>query len=107
MASKPITVVIEPRGKPIRKLPKETNIYLQTSTADLYHRIAAEAGVSPHRLRLTKGADGSVVPNASDFTVERSGLRNKSVVYVKDLGMSTLKLVVSFFRNPNALQVLK
>ncbi|KAF2154136.1 hypothetical protein K461DRAFT_285621 [Myriangium duriaei CBS 260.36] len=86
MASKPITLVVEPRGKPIGRLPKETSLYLQASTADLYHRLAAEAGITPHRLRLTKGSDGSVVPNATDFTVERTGLKNKSVIYVKDLG---------------------
>ncbi|GAM84436.1 hypothetical protein ANO11243_024320 [Dothideomycetidae sp. 11243] len=86
MASKPIALVVEPRGKPIRSLPKETTTYLQASTADLYDRLAAEAGISPHRLRLTKGGDGTVVPNAKDFTVERTGLRSKSVIYVKDLG---------------------
>ena len=73
-------------GKAIRKLPAEASTYLQSSTADLYHRLAAEAGVSTHRLRITKGSDGSVVPNAKDFTVERTGLRNESVIYVKDLG---------------------
>lgn len=86
MASKPISLVVEPRGRPIGKLPKETTTYLQASTADLYNRLAAEANITPHRLRLTKGSDGSVVPNAKDFTIERTGLRNQSVVYVKDLG---------------------
>ncbi|PNS16768.1 hypothetical protein CAC42_4732 [Sphaceloma murrayae] len=86
MASKPVTLLVEPRGKPIKKLPQETSSYLQASTADLYHRLAAEAGVSPDRIRITKGSDGTLVPNAKDFTVERTGLRNKSVVYVKDLG---------------------
>ncbi|KAF4552018.1 Enoyl reductase-like protein [Elsinoe fawcettii] len=86
MASKPITLVVEPRGKPIKKLPSESSSYLQASTADLYHRLAAEAGISPYRLRVTKGSDGSLVPNAKDFTIERTGLRNKSVIYVKDLG---------------------
>lgn len=87
MASKPIALVVEPRGKPIKKLPTETSVYLQASTSDLYHRLGAEAGISPDRIRVTKGSDGSLVPNAKDFTVERTGLRNKSVVYVKDLGM--------------------
>ncbi|PSK36133.1 hypothetical protein B9Z65_5948 [Elsinoe australis] len=86
MASKPIALVVEPRGKPIKKLPTETSVYLQASTSDLYHRLGAEAGISPDRIRVTKGSDGSLVPNAKDFTVERTGLRNKSVIYVKDLG---------------------
>ena len=87
MASKPITLVVKPRGKPIQRLPAETSTYLQGSTADLYHRLAAEAGCSPHRLRLTKGSDGTPIPNAKDYTVERTGLRNQSTVFVKDLGM--------------------
>lgn len=86
MASRPITLSIKPRGKPIRKLPQETSTYLQGSTSDLYHRIAAEVGVSPHRLRLTKESDGTPVPYAKDWTVERSGLKNQSVIQVKDLG---------------------
>lgn len=73
-------------GRTIKKLPSEATTYLQGSTADLYQRIAAESGISIHRLRLTKGSDGSAVPNAKDYTVERTGLRSDSVVYVKDLG---------------------
>lgn len=88
MASKPITLLVRPRGKPIKKLPEEASTYLQSSTAELYHRLAAEAGCSPHRLRLTKGSDGSPIPNAKDFTVERTGLRNQSTIYAKDLGRS-------------------
>ena len=88
MASKPITLSIKPRGKPIRKLPKETSTYLQSSTADLYHRLAAEVGLSPHRIRLTKESDGQAIPNAKDWTVERSGLKGQSVIQVKDLGQS-------------------
>ena len=86
MASKPITLAIKPRGKPIRKLPKETSTYLQSSTSDLYHRLAADVGVSPHRLRLTKESDGAAIPFAKDWTVERSGLKSQSVIQVKDLG---------------------
>lgn len=90
MASKPITLVIQPRGKPIKALPKETTTYLQGSTYDLYHRVAAEAGCSPHRIRLTKGSDGTPIPLAKDFTIERTGLRNQSTIHVKDLGMRFL-----------------
>ncbi|KAL1305154.1 hypothetical protein AAFC00_002078 [Neodothiora populina] len=87
MASKPITLTVKPRGKPIsRKLPKTVSAYLQGNTSDLYHRLAAEAGVSIHRLRLTVEDGGALIPNAKDFTVERTGLKNDSVVLVKDLG---------------------
>lgn len=67
-------------------MPKTVSAYLQGNTSDLYHRLAAEAGTSVHRLRLTNESDGSVIPNAKDFTVERTGLKNDSVLLVKDLG---------------------
>lgn len=74
-------------GKPVsRKLPPTITAYLQGNTHDLYHRIAAEAGVSVHRLRLTNQTDGSLIPNAKDYTVERTGLKSDSTVLVKDLG---------------------
>ena len=91
MASKPISLTIQHRGKPIRKLPSETTTYLQASTADLYSRIAAETNLSQHRLRLTSASDGSVIPNAKDFTVERTNLRSKSDLLVKDLGMHIIQ----------------
>lgn len=80
---------LEWSGKPVRKLPSQVNVYLQGSTSELYHRLAAEAGISVHRLRLTSEADGAVVPNAKDYTIERTGLKNDSVVLVKDLGEPT------------------
>jgi len=39
-----------------------------------------------HRLRITKGSDGSLVPNDKNTTIESTGLRNGSNVTVKDLG---------------------
>lgn len=82
------SISIQPfSGKPIsKKLPKTVSAYLQGNTSDLYHRIAAEAGVSVHQLRLTVEGDGALIPNAKDFTVERTGLKNDSTVLVKDLG---------------------
>lgn len=74
-------------GKPIGKLPDETTVPSGGSAADLYHRLAAETGLSIHRLRVMKGSDGSLIPNAKDLTIERTGLREQSTVYVKDLGM--------------------
>lgn len=95
MASKPITILVRPRGKPVNGLPDEASIYLQSSTADLYHRLAAESGCSVHRLRLSKGSDGTFVPNVKEYTIERTGLRNQSTIYVKDLGRSHKQLCCS------------
>ncbi|KAI9824598.1 MAG: 3-oxo-5a-steroid 4- dehydrogenase [Thelocarpon impressellum] len=86
MASKAITLAVRPRGKPVRGLPEETNVSSSDSTSELYHRLAAQAGTSVHRLRITKGSDGSTIPNTKGLTVDRTGLREQSVIYVKDLG---------------------
>ncbi|MCJ1368287.1 3-oxo-5a-steroid 4- dehydrogenase [Acarospora aff. strigata] len=86
MTSSSVALVVRPRGKPVRKLPEETTVALSGSAADLYRRLAAETGLSVHRLRITKGSDGSLIPNAKDVTLDRTGLREQSTVYVKDLG---------------------
>ncbi|KAF2090180.1 enoyl reductase [Saccharata proteae CBS 121410] len=86
MATENVTLVVQPRGKPIRKLPSETTIALTDSTAELYKRLAAATGSSVHRLRVAKGSDGSVVPNNTKILVESTGLRQKSTITVKDLG---------------------
>lgn len=52
---------------------------------DIYNTLSQKTGYSIHRLRITKGSDGSVLPNGSE-TVDDSGLRAQSVIYVKDLG---------------------
>nr|OQO27966.1 hypothetical protein B0A51_03811 [Rachicladosporium sp. CCFEE 5018] len=85
MATKPVTLKVQPRGKPIRKLPSEAKLYIQGSTSDLYHRIAAESDFSIHRLRITK-SDGSLVPNDKTTTVASVGLQDGDIVQVKDLG---------------------
>jgi len=95
MASKPITLIVEPRGKPLAKLPQEIHIYLQGSTSELYNRISAESGCTPDRIRLTKGSDGSVISNAKEVTVESTGVKNRSVIYVKDLGNSNKRIYIS------------
>ncbi|KZF19902.1 hypothetical protein L228DRAFT_285301 [Xylona heveae TC161] len=86
MASKTITLSIRPRGKPIKKLPEETAVAPEDSTEQLYKKIAASAGTSVHRLRITKGIDGSVVGNAKNVTIAQVDLHDKSTIYVKDLG---------------------
>ncbi|KAF2718504.1 hypothetical protein K431DRAFT_287656 [Polychaeton citri CBS 116435] len=86
MASKPVTISITPRGRKIPNLPKETSVYIQGSTNDLYHRVAAEASFSIHRLRITKASDGSLVPNDKKTTISSIGLGNGDAIQVKDLG---------------------
>jgi len=56
------------------------------TSADLYAELAAQTNFTVHQLRVTKGSDGSVVPNAQDTSVHATGLRDQSTIYVKDLG---------------------
>ncbi|KAJ5662755.1 enoyl reductase [Penicillium macrosclerotiorum] len=86
MSSSKITLIIEPRGKPIRRLPKEVTVALNSSGEDLYNLLADVSGSSVHRLRITKGSDRSVVPNAKTTAIKDTGLRESSVIHVKDLG---------------------
>jgi very-long-chain enoyl-CoA reductase len=75
----------KPPGKPIRRLPKELTVSTTSPTSDIYNTIAQKSGYSVHRLRITKGGDGSPLSNGSE-TVQETGLKAQSVVYVKDLG---------------------
>ncbi|KAL4932737.1 trans-2-enoyl-CoA reductase (NADPH) TSC13 [Aspergillus undulatus] len=86
MASSTVTVVVQSRGKPIKKLPKEVQLATNASTQELYDQLAEASGYSVHRLRVTKAADRAVVPNSKDSTVEGNGLSDKTVLHVKDLG---------------------
>lgn len=81
-----LTFQVQPRGKPIRNLPKEITLSngLDASSQELYAQIAKASGTSVHRLRITKGSDGShIAPNSS---IASTGLRNRSSVAIKDLG---------------------
>ena len=78
-------------GKRIPKLPKETSIYIQGTGADLYSRLANEAKFSIHRLRITK-EDGTLIPNTKGTTIKSLDLTEGSVVQVKDLGMSFIRV---------------
>lgn len=73
-------------GKRIPQLPSEAKIYIQGSTSDLYHRIAAESRFSLHRLRITT-LEGTLIPNDKQTTVDSVGLKDGSTIQVKDLGM--------------------
>lgn len=57
-----------------------------STAADLYAQLAAESGLSIHRLRITKGDDNSIVPNSRDVTIDELSLGNQSIIQVKDLG---------------------
>ncbi|KAJ5195383.1 uncharacterized protein N7498_008821 [Penicillium cinerascens] len=85
MASK-ITLAVEPRGKPIKKLPKTVTVTLSSNGEELHNAIAEASGASVHRLRITKGSDRSVIPNDKRTTIDDTGLRESSVIHVKDLG---------------------
>jgi very-long-chain enoyl-CoA reductase len=74
------------QGKPIRNLPEQLSVSSDAPTADLYDEIAQISKLSIHRLRITKGSDGSVVAKSKDVTISSTGLRDQSSVYVKDLG---------------------
>lgn len=85
-------------GKPLQGLPSQVSLSASASTADLYESIAATAHSSVHRLRISKGSDGSLIPNARTIALESTGLREQSSVYVKDLGEApSLVLPVGIF----------
>lgn len=80
-------------GKPVQKLPEEVSITLGGTADELYNALALRAGISVHRLRVTKGSDGALVPNRKDLELETTGLREQSTIYVKDLGASSLNVL--------------
>jgi very-long-chain enoyl-CoA reductase len=84
--SKTLTLQVRPRGKPIRKLPEELSTSSTTTAATLYSQLANSTSYSVHQLRITKGSDGSVIPNSKDTTLSSLGLRDQSQIMVKDLG---------------------
>lgn len=73
-------------GKPVKKLPEEVSVPEGSSTIDIYNQLALLSNTSIHRLRITKGSDGALVPNSKDVTIDSTGLREASTIYVKDLG---------------------
>ncbi len=84
------TVVPElttPPGRPIKGLPESVTVDSDAPTSEIFRKIASISKFSIHRLRVTKGSDGSAIPNNAGVTVHQTGLRNKSAVDVKDLGM--------------------
>ncbi|KAK2858499.1 hypothetical protein FQN49_004675 [Arthroderma sp. PD_2] len=86
MATQSISLEIKPRGKPISKLPATISIESQESIEALYSAISKQARFPVNRLRITKASDGSLLKNDAGITVSSTGVRNQSVIYVKDLG---------------------
>ncbi|CAF9942802.1 MAG: 3-oxo-5a-steroid 4- dehydrogenase [Alectoria fallacina] len=86
MAAQKMTLAVRPRGKPVKKLPEEVSLPTNGPTSELYKQLALKAGTTIHRLRVTKGSDGSFVPNSKDLSIDSTGLREQSTIYVKDLG---------------------
>jgi very-long-chain enoyl-CoA reductase len=73
-------------GRPIKNLPETIDVSSDATVSQIYEEIAKASKFSIHRLRVTKGSDGSAIPNGADMTVHDTGVRNKSAVDVKDLG---------------------
>jgi very-long-chain enoyl-CoA reductase len=87
MASQLLTLSVLPKGKPLKKLPTEIALPKAAPASEIYQQIAAKSGVSVHRVRITKGSDGSVIPNDKATPVIDTGLLQGSKIIVKDLGM--------------------
>ncbi|KAF3008624.1 3-oxo-5a-steroid 4- dehydrogenase [Curvularia kusanoi] len=86
MSSSPLTLVVRPRGRPIKGLPESITVDSDAPASEIFRKVASVSKFSIHRLRITKGSDGSAIPNGAGVTVHETGLRNKSAVDVKDLG---------------------
>lgn len=104
MSAKPLQLQVRPRGeklqdsipmghlltflagKPIKNLPEYTYALPQDNARNLYERIAAKSRFDINRLRITKGSDGSHVPNSRENTIDELGLFENSTIFVKDLG---------------------
>lgn len=84
--SKPLTLQIRPRGKPISRLPENISTSTETTTSTLYSQLSQATSYSVHQLRITKGSDGSVIPNDKSTTLSSLGLRDQSQIMVKYLG---------------------
>lgn len=74
----------------MQSLPQDLPTSRASTASDLYSQLALKSASSVHRLRITKGSDGTLVPNSAELSVEETGLRDQSILYVKDLGISFL-----------------
>ncbi|KAI9733562.1 MAG: 3-oxo-5a-steroid 4- dehydrogenase [Cirrosporium novae-zelandiae] len=79
-------LIVKPRGVPIKTLPSEVTTSAEDNASHLYSKLSTLTGLSQHRLRITKGSDGSVISPDRDLTIGSTGLQEESTIYVKDLG---------------------
>ena len=86
MASPDLSFTVTPRGKPLKNLPQEITLPRSANASELYKKIASTAKASVHRVRITKGSDGNLVPNSKEVRLTDTGLMNGSRIAVKDLG---------------------
>lgn len=85
---KPFELVVKVRGNPIKNIPETTYALPVDNGRNLYERIAAKTRYDINRLRITKGSDGSLIPNSREHTVDSLALYDQSTIFVKDLGMA-------------------
>lgn len=83
---KVLTLRVHPRGVALPRLPEEVEIHLTDTVNALYKRLATAASTSVHRLRITRGSDGGLLANSETTSILATGLKDQSVIYVKDLG---------------------
>ena len=94
-------------GNLIPRLPPNISIALNASGAKLYSTLSQQSKLSVNRLRITKGSDGSSIPNSDNVIIYDIGLRNQSTLYVKDLGQAApsidhfLSILVTFVTEEN------
>ena len=92
MATQVLSLTVYPRGKPLSGLPGETSLPRAAPASEIYQKLAAASGASIHRIRVTKGSDGQLVPNSTDVSILQTGLLDGSKIFVKDLGRQAARM---------------
>ena len=86
MSTQSLTLSVQPKGKPFKNIPAEIEVPKAATTSEIYQQLATRIGTSVYRVRVTKGSDGSLIPNEKDVPVQQTGLLDGSKIYIKDLG---------------------
>lgn len=89
MATQLLTLSVLPKGKPFKNIPSEIALPKAAPSSEIYQQLAAQINTSTYRVRVTKGSDGTLVPNDKEVPVLQTGLLDGSKIYVKDLGEIT------------------
>ena len=71
---------------PIKNLPDKLVVPSTGPSSEIYQQLSASTGTSIHRIRVTKGSNGQLVPNDKNVPIQDNGLMDGSRVTVKDLG---------------------